>query len=321
MSEEKLYTIQPISGKGSGVIANSKITRGIRILSERPLFKIPSGTNNPNQIEPIIVRELKTLSKDQQRAFLYLHNAHKSDIKSAFHGVAKTNALPLGINATEGGIFLDASRINHSCSQNAQNTWNERIDRLTIHAIRDTEQGEGITISYLGGSETYSQRQNTLQQSFRFTCTCPLCTLPAPERLKSDDRLREITRLDAKIGDGTLILLTPLTALRNADTLLLLLREEQIQDVRIARLYYDAFQITIANGDLARAKVFVGRALQERFLLEGGDSAETMRAEGLEKDPTMHRLYGVGRRWRQGIEKVPVGLGEEEFEEWLWRRE
>jgi len=56
------------------------------------------------------------------------------------------NVLPLGSGAPEGGLFLQASRINHPCRHNAQNTWSANIKRLTIHALRDIE-GQEIAIA------------------------------------------------------------------------------------------------------------------------------------------------------------------------------
>lgn len=52
------------------------------------------------------------------------------------------------------GLFLDASRINHSF----RNTWNENNERITIHALRDIEEGQEITISYLGQTREYAER-------------------------------------------------------------------------------------------------------------------------------------------------------------------
>jgi hypothetical protein len=319
MSSEKLYTIQPIHGKGTGWIATSKLTRGTRILSEPPLFKVPRDTNDFQLAERIVVKGLKTLNKDQQRAFFSLHNAHQ-DNDSSFLGIARTNALPLGPNATEGGLFLEASRINHSCNHNAQNTWNSDLNQLTVHVFRDVEEGEEITISYLDGSNNYAERQRMLQKRFGFNCTCRLCSLPLAERRKSDQRLDEISQLDGRIGDGMSIVSTPLACLRNASRLLRLLEEEDVVDARIPRLYYDALQITIANGDQARAKVFADRAHTDRLVLEGDDSPETIRLKSFAADPAQHRLYGTSMKWKQATGKIPRGLSDRAFEDWLWMR-
>jgi len=318
---ERLYAIKPIPGKGLGFIATSKILKGTRLLSESPIFKVPRDMDNSRltAVKSIVVRALKTATKDQQRDFFSLHNAHGKKY-GPFLGIAMTNALPLGSDAREGGLFLEASRINHSCSHNAQNTWNSNSNQLTIHVFKDVEVGQEITISYLDGSKSYEARQNALKRSFGFNCDCQLCSLPWEERQRSDRRLDEVTRLDDLLGDGMRMVSKPLACLRDAYTLLQLLREENVTDARISRLYYDALQIAIANADQARAKVFAERAYAGRVVLEGEDSPVSIRFKGFVRRPANHPLYGTSNSWRQAVGKVPRELGEQEFEEWLWKR-
>ena len=315
---DRLYAIKSIHGKGQGWVAASKIRKGTRISAETPAFKVPRFAS-PQNVESIIIKGLKNLGKGQQRAFFALYNAHGSRY-SPFLGISKTNVLPLGPKAPEGGLFLEASRINHACNPNSQNTWNDNLNKLTIHSIKDIEEGEEITISYLDASEIYKVRQQSLKTGFGFDCACELCSLPSVLRRESDGRLDEITRLDELIGDGMRITCTPLACLHDAHTLLRLLKEERITDARIARLYYDALQIAIANGDQARAKVFAERAHAARVVLEGEDSPETIRLKGFAERPADHRLYGTAMKWKQAAKKVPQGLGEEQFEDWLWMK-
>lgn len=290
---------------------------GTRILAEAPLFTIPP---TPSQnVESVIAKRLKSLDKDQQRAFLSLHNAHEGKY-SAFLGIVKTNMLPLGADSPTGGIFLKASRINHACNPNAQNTWNENLNKITIHSIKDIEEGEEITISYLAESTNYQNRQKKLKDSFSFDCTCNTCSLPTVLRCESDRRNEEIARLDAILGSGTTIVSAPLSCLNNAHKLLTLLKEENITDPRVARLWYDAFQIAIANGDEARAKLFAERAYTERVIVEGEDSPDTARMKQFAARPASHRLYGTTMKWRRPAEKIPQGMSEEEFENWLWKK-
>jgi hypothetical protein len=50
--------------------------------------------------------------------------------------------------------------------------------------------------------------------------------------------------------------MTPGDAIANCHELLLLFEAEGITDARVARLYYDAFQISITHRDQARASLF-----------------------------------------------------------------
>ncbi|RDL31902.1 uncharacterized protein BP5553_09304 [Venustampulla echinocandica] len=318
---DRLFAVKPIPGKGLGVIATSKIPKGTRLLSESPIFKVPRNMSNADfrAVEGIIVEGLKTVSKDQQRAFFSLHNSHGKS-RGPFLGIAKTNVLPLGSDALQGGLFLEASRINHSCRHNAQSTWNVNLNQLTIHVFEDVEEGKEITISYLDGSKGYKTRQVVLKNKFGFNCECQLCSLPLDQRIQSDQRLDEITRLDDSIGDGMRITSTPIACLHDAYRLLQLLEDERVADARIPRLYYDALQIAIANGDQARAKTFAERAYAARVVLEGDDSPKSIRLKGFAERPADHNLYGTTTKWKQAVKKIPRELGEREFEDWLWRK-
>jgi hypothetical protein len=68
---DRLYAISYIPGKGQGLIATSKTPKGIRILSEPPVFKVPRYAIDTQTVEGIVIKELKSLSKDQQRAFFF----------------------------------------------------------------------------------------------------------------------------------------------------------------------------------------------------------------------------------------------------------
>jgi hypothetical protein len=196
---DRLYTIKPILGKGQGFIATSKILKSTRILSEAPVFKVPRFATNTRSLESIIIKELISLSRNQQRAFFALHNAYGRS-HSSFLGISRTNVLPLGSGASEESVFLEASRINHSCRHNAQNTWNSNIERLTIHTLRDIE-GQEITITYLSSSPDYAERQRDLKEKPCFDCECEVCSLPLAQREGSDLRLNKIRFVDEAIGD------------------------------------------------------------------------------------------------------------------------
>ncbi len=320
MSTGKLYLLQEIRGKGLGVIAAAKISKGTRILSESALLRVPRSTDSKKQVGKALAKAISALNEDQRQAFLSLHNAFEDEATREL-GIVRTNALPLGSNAATGGIFLEAARINHACIQNAQNTWNDDLQKLTIHAIRDIDKDEEITIIYLHDRENRAARQLALQRSFRFTCTCQLCSLPEPQLGLSNTRLDEIVRLDESIGAGTHFTTAPLRALQDVRKLLRLCEEEGIIDASIPRAYYDAFQIATYNSDMARATVFVTRAATTRAVMEGDDSPAVRRHRDLARNPSQHPVSGSSPRWKTSANEVPTGISAEEFDAWLWRDE
>lgn len=104
---------------------------------------------------------------------------------------------------------------------------------------------------------------------------------------------------------------TPLACLRKTRKMLRLLRGEGILDSTVLRVYYDAFQMVIANGDQARARIFAERCYESRMVVEGADSEDALRAKALVEGPARHRVYGMTMKWKQAVGKVPGGLDEE----------
>jgi len=319
--DDKLYAIKPIPGKGQGFIATSKISKGTRILLEAPLFKMPGSVEDVGSAESIVLREVKSLTRDQQRAFLALQNV-KGRRYSPFLGIAQTNMLPLGADDSSGGLFLEASRINHSCQPNAQHTWNASLRRLTVHALRDIEAGREITISYISSvSPGYAERQRYLRDEFSFACACELCSLPLPARICSDRRLVQIRSIDGEDGATTnldRVLECPAESFRQVRQLFKLLEEEGIWDMRISRACFNAFQIAVVVGDKARAKVFAERTYTARRVLSGNDNPATIMFKRLAERPVEHPLYGKGMKSYDDSWEVPRGMSGEELENWLW---
>ena len=111
----------------------------------------------------------------------------------------------------------------------------------------------------------------------------------------------------------------PELALRDAHSLRLIYRDEEIHDLRLPRLYYDAFQICGMHSDVARMRFFARRARETRSICEGEASEEVKRLRDLEEKPQLFENFGCTKKWKSGEKDLPRDLGEEEFEGWLWR--
>jgi SET domain len=313
-----LFEIQSVAGKGKGLVARFNIAKGTRILNEKPLFTTPK-LSPISLMESRIASKIKALSKIEQRQFLSLHNNFPG--KHPFSGIVNTNALPLGPDSVIGGIFPTICRINHCCLPNAQHNWNDDTGCETIHALCYIKPGEEITISYDKGGPSGSRRAH-LKDDFGFDCNCSLCSLPTPELQISDARRRKIQLLDETIGDPGRVMDKPNECIADCHSSLLLLEEEYKGSAYagIARLYYDAFQISITHGDQARASAFAAKGYKSRVICEGEDSPLARKMKGLMADPKGHRNFGTSMRWRTAKALVPKGLDVTGFEEWLWKR-
>lgn len=314
----QLFEVRSIPGKGRGLIARFNIAEGKRIVCERPFFTV-SSILPVDSLEHSIASKLRALSKSEQQQFFLLHNNFPG--KHLFIGIVKTNALPCGPNSATGGVYPTVCLINHSCVPNAHHSWNSDLECETIHAVRYIEAGEEITISYDNGSPS-GERHAHLKKAFGFDCSCSLCSLPLPGLRISDSRRHQIQLLDDAIGNPDRVMKCPGACLADCLSLLQVLKDEYQGNpgVLSARLYYDAFQISITHGDQARASVFAERAYKSRVLCEGDDSPETLKVKNLTKNPAGHRNFGVSMRWRTAKSQVPRGLSTDAFEEWLWRQ-
>jgi len=117
-------------------------------------------------------------------------------------------------------------------------------------------------------------------------------------------------------------MMRPEESLADCHSLLQLLEEEYqgSASALIARLYYDAFQISITHGDQARASCFAERVFRSRIICEGEDSPETQEIKNLIQNPAGHRNFGISSRWRTAKAAIPKGLDADSYEKWLWRQ-
>lgn len=187
--------------------------------------------------------------------------------------------------------------------------------------MKDIAMGEQICVSYLDEEATNyarAQRQQRLKKDFCFECRCSICSGDAATVAASDERRREVGRLDALVGGGTLMMSSPQKALGCCKKMLALLREEGFEDVNMYRTYYDAFQICVAHGDMARAAALARLGVVVKVACHGSDAVED-ELRTYVKSPEKHRLASMSRRWATKVGDAKE-IGSEGFEEWLWAR-
>lgn len=312
---DSCYKITDIPGKGKGVIATRSIKPGALILSEPPLFTTES-LQNPATFEQDLGKIVKGLSKDGQRAFLSLHNNNPGP--QPFSNIVRSNGYPLGPNSDVGAIFPLVARLNHSCRPNAQHVWISKRGLEVVHAVREVKEGEELTLSYSVGGPS-GPRRASLKEYFGFDCHCELCSLPVDQLKASDERLTKAQKLDEAIGDPKRVRHLPDRALADCRTLLGIYEAEGIFDLRLPRLYYDAFQICAMHSDEARAGIFAQRCADARRVCEGEESEEGEAMAGLAKKPSGFENFGATKKWKSAVGDLPEVKYGEKFEDWVWR--
>ncbi|KAK4098496.1 hypothetical protein N658DRAFT_568716 [Parathielavia hyrcaniae] len=237
-----LFEVKTIDGKGRGLVALFDISPGTQIFCEKPLRT--AEIMPPNELERVLPQGSR-LSRAEQRQFLSLHNYSAG--KHPFGGIFRTNALTCGPGSSEGGVYPTACFINHSYGPS-------------------------------------SVRRAFLKQMFAFDCQCRGCSLAPPQRRASDQRRLAIQRFDDAIGDPFRMAGHPRETLGDCASLLQVLMEEHegYPGALIARLYYDAFQIS---------GVFAQRAYRTRVMYEGEENPETQRVRLFALDPAAHPSY------------------------------
>ncbi|CAF9933562.1 hypothetical protein IMSHALPRED_009393 [Imshaugia aleurites] len=179
------------------MFAKTAIKAGIRILDDELLFSISDSTVDEG-IEARITVSLEALPSEQQQEFQTLHCPdHPTWIPLVSRYLA--NCFELGSGAS--GIFLKASRINHSCRPNAFFSWNLLLHRMTIHAIVDIPAGEEVTVSYVFPFFALAHRRDVFRKHYGFECDCPVCCLELASAQRSDQRRHRIETINLAIQE------------------------------------------------------------------------------------------------------------------------
>ena len=191
-SNENKWELRPSSGKGMGMFAKISIRRGTRILADECLFHLPE----PKALLVNIERAVDQLSPTQKEAYQGLacpDHPGRSPVVRTW----EANCFQMGEGA---GIFLTASRINHSCTPNAHFAWNANIQRETVHTTVDVSANEEITISYCHPHTDVYHRQKKLEP-YGFNCKCAPCLQDTALSRASEARRRRLVDLFHKIEE------------------------------------------------------------------------------------------------------------------------
>jgi hypothetical protein len=321
-----MYELKDVPGKGKGLVATINVPQGTRILCEEAVIRIPHNLDQlgTKKQQRYVRQQVNELTEQQRLAFLSLHNIHPyKNPAEQYIGIIRTNAFQIEDGETGGAVFLEASRINHACDNNTQKSWNENIKRHTVHALRDINEGEEITVYYLAVHNSRQARQEALRARFKFSCSCRICSLPPEQLQRNDEILEEINHLDCLVGQHGLegILSSPLRTLRYLDREIQLYDMTGPDDPGLSRVYLDAVQVATVHGDLARRRIFAERAVRSWRISGGSDDKNVIEYGALPQNPSQLPLYGMSMQWKTTVDDVPNALGSTEFEDWLWKRE
>lgn len=194
-----LYIIKASPGKGLGMFATRDISKGTRIVAEKPFFSLthrPEVSSSDPHAQNDISKAYHSLPTSEQLKYMSLHCPERPDCSRVF-SIYEANCFEMGLGTC---ICLHASRINHSCVPNAHYSWNSRIEQETVHAVKEIVEGEEITITYCSAYHTLKERKCEIMP-YLFNCSCPACDIHTNFGRRSQIRRQQMTELDQEIAD------------------------------------------------------------------------------------------------------------------------
>lgn len=190
------------------------------------------------------------------------------------------NLVPRGL-----AVYETSSRLNHSCVPNAYHGFNPEIQRFTVHAVRDIEPGEEITINYMGGqADTLirTQRLDHLRTNYGFTCTCVACS----DRTGQSDFRRGVLA-DIMWGIGQyemgaapsfpLIAADPAQAFQLANDSIGYLNAEGLQDMGLVKAFHLASKYALEMQDWHTAFRYALHEQEVELAVLGGEISDLKR--------------------------------------------
>lgn len=176
--------IKKTTDMGHGVFAKVDILQGTTMLIEEPTLILSAPRDQKNKLVldvKEVNHEISKLSANSRRQIQRLTSiiedperaSNKDRVEVNCHDVAQRNGT------SQCGVSLFYSRINHSCAPNAEHVWRPEVGtgRMVLQAIADIQDGEQITINYLGNDwASYHERKKKLEEDYGFQCySCRLC--------------------------------------------------------------------------------------------------------------------------------------------------
>ncbi|KAI9068103.1 SET domain-containing protein [Trametes sanguinea] len=295
LTEMQAFIRAEIPGKGSGLLAARKISRGELILEESPILTHSCD----NLTEAWLKTALRGLTPRESVAFWSLSHAWMDHGISPRKGIWITNAIPCGSpddpdgeeNDLE-GIFPVASRFNSSCTPNVFPWWDACSQKLAIRAVREIDIGEELCVSYIDVLIPRRDRAETLRMAYNFDCRCTACSLEGEDLVRSDHNRGAMYYISQRAAAIEGLTFYPCVGLSLVMRGLGLLRAEGLLDVYGNRLYAAGFEICALGGDAASASAWAMRAWEFDCTTKGPNSVPAQEWMRLANNPASYENFG-----------------------------
>ncbi|EKM51476.1 uncharacterized protein PHACADRAFT_102067, partial [Phanerochaete carnosa HHB-10118-sp] len=315
------FTVVDIPGKGKGAVATRDIPQGELIFRERPLFILPAQ-GSPGSV---ILSALASLSPRQHDAFYNLSYVNFPDhvvpnMPSYHEEMALAIFQTNGISAADDGVglFPSTARLNHGCSGafNAVYNWRPSEATLVVHALKNIKEGEVRTdrasqellTTYLDTKRSRDSRREILRAHYGFTCQCSVCSLPDGESERSDDRLRKMVELYARLRTWQNGSLSGKQAIDIVRQIWAIGEQEGYWSER-GQLAYDATWVAAAHADRQATRAWAKLAKKWYAIELGPDSEHARKIDEVVTDPESLRYKMSTTRRPENVGLPDTRLG------------
>lgn len=191
--------IEIISGPyGRHVISKRKLKKGQIVLIEKPeiickdmydciysLYTEDELTSKISEYEIMVPKEIdnytikykelyediKTLPKEMQNFFM---NMNKTRLRLLATKYYRNGFTYIKCYGGQSAILFIGNIFNHSCSPNLFYSIGKSGEYI-FKALRDIEEGEELTHSYIDNTKSTKKRKEILLNQYGFNCTCAKC--------------------------------------------------------------------------------------------------------------------------------------------------
>ncbi|KAK5136624.1 hypothetical protein LTR08_002638 [Meristemomyces frigidus] len=310
-NEHPLFEIRLTSNKGFGLFATQDIPRGTRIIIEPALVLVPSSEPafehvwkefqklTPEQHDQVCDLFVPTTIKPPvsayvRRELLLSHHytgvsliaAVKDELK--MRAIFNSNAIAMGPGGHYGrGLFLLASRLNHSCVPNVQQDYNPTLGGSTVHATQNIKEGEEITRSYIQHVRNDRKLRDDLLSFWDFECDCVACQGPEAalrerRRRRTLEHVAGLAMYDMGVGSSGAPS-GPGQALAWAEEMVVLLKQQGLEDLELKLAYRKCSGYCVELGHLEKAMAYARKELAvQRYCLGTETAHMEMDMEGAE---------------------------------------
>ncbi|KAH9906393.1 hypothetical protein F4778DRAFT_725669 [Xylariomycetidae sp. FL2044] len=305
--ESPRWNVQPVPGKDMGLMATQRLEVGDQIMADTPAIMIDYELYyklQPSQISALQAEAIMTLPAKHRAAYLNLSTHDQVETYEGRVGkILETNAFDIAragdVEEDEDAfswytVFSHVSRMNHDCRPNADYYFDHETFTHNIHAIRPIMPGEEVTLSYIDMATPRAERQEHIDHSWHFSCTCSQCAATGAAAAASDARVAQIQELRSQLRDYE----ATSQATPQMGELMVSLYEQE----RLWGLLYEAYTYAAVEwngaGEPWAATRYARLAVQHGLAAVGPHNSDVREMRSLARDPWAHWSWMLRTRKR-----------------------